>query len=276
MSDKPIRLTLFLKYTTTLRHQDEMGILDREFSLYRRLREKGVAINVVSHGGRDEFAYRARLPGMRLLCNWIGWSPKRYLHRLHQLHLLRLLPSNLFKTDELLAGYEATRTSRALITPLIARTGFHLSHNTRKTQPDNLRFINWTEQIEDATLNHASLVMTSTEELRRIYVKQIPSIAEKSVVIPMHVDMEQFKPAQVEKRYDLIFVGRYSDEKNVRNLLTAVKRSGVTIALIGSGPLEAALRESSAISMGESRGWAAEELTPAAFLCQCFCPAITV
>lgn len=242
MSDARVHLTLFMKYTTTLRHQDKMGMLDREFALYRRLREKGVLINVVSHGGRADYDYRARLPGMRLLCNWVGWSSKRYLHRLHQLHFLRLLPSNLFKTDELFAGYEATRTARALNKPLIARSGYFLSHNTKKTDPDNLRHINWVTQIEESTLTHASMVVTSTEELRRSYIEIVPAVANKSTVIPMHVDTDVFQPTPTAKRYDLVFVGRFADEKNARNLLRAVKRTGVTIAMLGSGPLEDALR----------------------------------
>lgn len=242
MQEAPIHLTLFLKYTTTLAHLDSMGILDREFLLYKRMQDMGLRMNVVSHGGRAEYAYRSRLPGMRILCNWIGWPPKRYLHRLHQLHYLRLLPSNVFKTDELFAGYEATRAARALNKPLIARAGYHLSHNTQRTQPDNLRHIHWVEQIERETLRHASLLITSAEELREAYTKAHPDIAGKSAVIPMHVDTERFQPSAEEKRYDLIYVGRFSQEKNVRNLLAAARQSGASVAMLGSGQLEAALR----------------------------------
>ena len=242
MSDINIHLTLFLKYTTTMRHLDATGVFDREFSLYRRLQDLGVQMSVVTHGGRDEYDYHARIPGMRILCNWIGWKPKRYLHRLHRLHLLHLLPSNIFKTDEIFSGYEATRSARALKKSLVARAGYFLSHNTEKTQPENPRHINWVKQIEKSSLEYASVVFTSTEELRQSYIALEPSVAQKSAVMPMHVDTELFKPRAVAKRYQLIFVGRFAAEKNVRNLLEAVRRTGASIALVGWGELEDELR----------------------------------
>ena len=238
MSSQDIRLALFL--SASLGTWEAIGTFDREIALYRRLQDKGVRITLVSPGGRDELGFAKRIPGMRILCNWIGWQERRYMFRQHQLHWLRLRACNLLKTNQLSAGLSATRTSQALDKPLIARMGYWWTHNLKQLRFDrkNPRMYNWYSKVEDDAMRQAARVVTTTEEMRQGVIGKVPSAADKSVVLPNYVDTDEFKPTAAKKRYDLIYIGHLSPIKNLFNLMLAVQRSGVSIAICGDGPME--------------------------------------
>ena len=233
-----IRLALFL--SASLRTWDEIGTFDREIALYRRLQDKGVHITLASPGGRDELRFAKRIPGMRILCNWLGWSERRYMFRQHQLHWLRLRACNLLKTNQLTAGVSATRTSQALGQPLIARMGYWWTNNLKAMRFDgkNPRMFSWYSRVEDDAMRQAARVVTTTEEMRQGIIGKLPAAAGKSIVLPNYVDTDEFKPVDAEKRYDLVYIGRLAPIKNLFNLLEAVRRTGASIALAGRGPMD--------------------------------------
>ncbi len=46
----------------------------------------------------SEYEFAARLPGIRILCNWMGLLRKTYQRRLFQVHALPLLRSQIIKS----------------------------------------------------------------------------------------------------------------------------------------------------------------------------------
>ena len=86
-----LNLTLFLRHMGSLRTWDDSGILGREMEMYRALQEHKVRISIISHGGRDEYAFRGQLPGMTILPNWMGLPAPVYERRAHLIHARRLL-----------------------------------------------------------------------------------------------------------------------------------------------------------------------------------------
>ena len=61
----------------------------------------------------------------------------------------------------------------------------------------------------------------------------------KLKLIPaIYVDLEVFKPMNLEKKYDLIFVGRLVKNKGIDLFLEAVKRSDCKAVIVGDGPLK--------------------------------------
>jgi len=60
---------------------------------------------------------------------------------------------------------------------------------------------------------------------------------EKIIDIPaFYIDLAIFQPQMLEKKYDAIFVGRLVENKGVYMFLDAVKKSGATALLVGTGP----------------------------------------
>ena len=62
---------------------------------------------------------------------------------------------------------------------------------------------------------------------------------QKLVYIPaFYIDLEIFKPRDVEKEYDLIFIGRLETNKGVDLFLKAVRGTGLRAIVVGNGSLK--------------------------------------
>ncbi len=237
-----MRLTLFLTHSLSLRTWDEQGTFDRELAIYRKLRDKGVAINIVSYGGREEYEFASKIPDMRILCNWVGWTEKRYTQRLHQLHGLRLWRSDVFKTNQLNGSQVAVRASRLWKRPLVVRFGFLWSAFAEQNHAIESDWVQRIHRIQNEAFQHASrVVMTSPlmlDDVRRF----APTIDSKVTIIPNYVDTDLFRPIDQPKTYDLVFVGRVAEQKNLHSLLTAIRNTSYTLAIVGDGDLREPLQ----------------------------------
>lgn len=63
-----------------------------------------------------------------------------------------------------------------------------------------------------------------------------------NLIPAIYVDLTVFKPMNLEKRYDLIFVGRLAENKGIKLFLEAVKNMNAKAVIVGSGPLEEKLK----------------------------------
>jgi glycosyltransferase involved in cell wall biosynthesis len=92
--------------------------------------------------------------------------------------------------------------------------------------------------------------------VRVVNKKQTPEFLIKSGVIKekikyipsAYIDLEIFKPAESEKKYDAVFTGRLTENKGINLLLEAVKiiKASITnikLVIVGSGPLESKIKE---------------------------------
>lgn len=224
-------------YSCSLRTWADWGILDRELALYRKLQEKNVRVSIVSYGGKEEYDFRSWIPEMRILPNWIGWSEKRYAHRLHQLHGLQLLKSHIYKTDQMIGADAAVRASRAWQTPLVARMGYDWSYNASQIHGDKPGYLKRVENIHRDALQQATQVVVTTRKIGARMIDKVPAVANKLSIIPDFVDTDLFKPMPCAKQYDLIYVGHLIEIKNVRALLDAIEGTMFSIAMIGDGKL---------------------------------------
>jgi len=80
--------------------------------------------------------------------------------------------------------------------------------------------------------------------VRVVNKKQVPDFLvrsgvpkEKLVYISsMYIDTEIFKPMNLEKKYDLIFAGRWTKNKGINLFLDAVNKMEAKAVIVGSGP----------------------------------------
>ena len=138
---KTLNLTLFLRHMGSLRTWHHSGILDREMDMYRSLQKKNVNIDIISHGGRDEYDFSARVPGMKILCNWTGLPGKIYERRAHLIHARHLLQSDVLVTADTTGIVTALRTNWAWQVPLVYRIDYHWSTLSRISSPKETRMI---------------------------------------------------------------------------------------------------------------------------------------
>ncbi len=232
---KTLNLTLFLRHMGSLRTWEDSGVLNREMEMYRALKEHNVNISIISHGGRDEYAFRDQLPGMMILSNWMGLPAPIYERRAHLIHARRLLQSDVLITADSTGIVSALRANWAWRIPLVYRMDYHWSALSRATNPQATLMIDNIIGLEKKGIAAAAQVLASAPEIAEYVVQQAPASAGKVSILPNHVDTEIFRRISAEKRYDLVYIGRLEAVKNLDALLSAVQRLGLSIALIGSG-----------------------------------------
>ena len=230
---RPLRLAYVLNHGDSLRRWDEAGLLRAQSALARGFQARGTQVSIVSFGGRDEFAYQSQLPGMRILCNWLGLPPKAYARRLHQLHAPRLLQCDVVETADSSAIVTALRIAWAWQIPLVYRFTFILSKLRRSTAPDDTELIADFENMERRGMAAARLVIGPTRQTLADMAALCPPARAETTILPSAVDTDKFRPMPESKRYDLIYVGRLTRVKNLAALLEAVQRLDVSIAVIG-------------------------------------------
>jgi len=119
---------------------------------------------------------------------------------------------------------------------------------------------------------------SKAKAVRTVNQKQVPEFLiragvprEKIVYIPsLYIDLDIFKPMNLEKEYDLIFVGRLVKNKGIDLFLKAVKGLDCKVVIVGDGPLKNKIR--SKIKnwklKADLAGWAKDSEEVARFLNQ--------
>ena len=251
-----MRLALFFTWRVSLRRWDELGILERETLLYRRLGERGVEVDFVTYGDGGDLDYRGRLAGLGIRCNRWGLGRGLYRRLLPIPHLPALLGADVIKTNQMDGADAALRTARLLGKPLVARLGYMRSAKLARERGADAPEVAAARRAEDRVLRAARRIVVTTQAMAEDVERRLPGAASKTIVIPNYVDTEAFRPRGAAPDIDVLFVVRLSPEKRIERLLAAAERAGAArIAVVGSGPVEADLKARFA-HMGERVIWA--------------------
>lgn len=237
-----IRLTLFFTRGVSLQEWAQNGMLDREVALYHALQERNVQTNFITHGLAYDLQYADRLKDIHIYCNRKGRSPERYESWLPFLHALPLLRSDVIKTNQMNGADLALRAARFYRKPLIARCGYLWSEFSEIEHGMGSPLAIKARRIEDDVFRAAHSIVVTTAMMRDSISKRLPEAASKLHVIPNFVETNRFVPMNLTAEVDLLFIGRLHPQKNLENLLAAIRPLEVTLRVIGSGPLEHDLR----------------------------------
>jgi hypothetical protein len=117
-----LRLVVFFTRGLSLRVWDEIGILEREAAIYRRLAPALRRITFVTYGDRDQ-AYRSRLGAIRIRSNRWGVPG-----RLYERYLTSVLPWSwsgpvVVKSNQLQGAEIAMAAAKIRNRPFIDRCG---------------------------------------------------------------------------------------------------------------------------------------------------------
>jgi len=105
----------------------------------------------------------------------------------------------------------------------MVRCGFLHSYFTGK-QTDDQKRIEDAVSLEMMAFTKADLGIVTSSFQRDIVLKEYGLNPDKIKVIPNHVLTDVFKPSgSMGKKYDLVFVGRGDKQKNLLNLLEALR-----------------------------------------------------
>ena len=243
-----IGLTLFFTRGVGLHTWAEVGNLDREVELYKRLSGSLRRVNFVTYGGIRDRAFRGRLEGVHVLP--AEWRRRRGLTALEIMlrHGRELVGTDVFKTNQIPGSEVPILLKRYLGKKLIVRCGYLYSRNTALRTQDE-KAVHEALQLEKSAFAAADMGIVSSAWQRDIVIGQYGVEPARIRVIPNYVVTGVFRPNPgIEKKYDLVFVGRSGPEKNLGNLLEALRERktngrSVSLLMIGGCCRDAALQE---------------------------------
>ncbi|TFB10610.1 glycosyltransferase family 1 protein [Candidatus Marinimicrobia bacterium MT.SAG.3] len=250
-------MNLLLLMTTGMSLQEwiNLGQFSREISLYKKLTDQSVnnslKVTIYSYGYNESHLVEdynninVISKTDKLLRAWYNiksWKWKVIVDRLWNL-------SNLFSYKKFFKSIDVIKTNQfpgALFgvilkfffgKKLILRMGYYYGHIVGVT---------WRKQfIEKLCFSYADKIIL-TNKLAIDYISARYNLLEnKMVYIPNGIDIELFSPTESKRKYDILYVGRISEIKNLALLLKAIsinQDKGVKVLFIGSGELEEDLK----------------------------------
>lgn len=238
-----MHLTLFFTHDTSLRAWERNGMLEREVALYRKYVEKGVRVSFITYGRRDKKLYSKKLHGIDIHCNELRLPLGLYTRMIPFLHGKVLRQSSVIKSNQTPGALTALTAARRFNKPMLARCGYMHSEFIANQHGANSPQARQALDDERKLFGAADAIEVTTPMMRDNIIARIPASAAKITVTPNYVDTATFSPRKVEKEIDLLFIGRLNPQKNLEALLESLRGLNLKTVIIGSGPLENALKE---------------------------------
>ena len=231
-------LTLFFTGDVSLKTWAEVGNLDRELEIYKRLSKKVKEVNIVTYGGKRDRLYAKNLGKINILSTTWHNNPKLTILHLLLKYLRQIYKSDVLKTNQIAGSEIPIWIKKHFNKKLIVRCGYLHSY-VIKNQLKDQKAINKAIQLEKEAFSCADIGVVTSSWQRDIIIKEYNIKPEKIRVIPNYVVTDVFKTHPgIQKKYDLIFVGRSGSEKNLSNLLKAIqylktKNKNISLIMIG-------------------------------------------
>ncbi|ODS37374.1 hypothetical protein BEH94_07815 [Candidatus Altiarchaeales archaeon WOR_SM1_SCG] len=243
-----ITLTLFFTGGVSLKTWADVGNLDRELGIYKRLSDKLKRVNFITYGWEQDKIYADNLGDIKLLP--ARWYSGRMFTTLHLLlkYYSELNDTDIIKTNQIPGSEIAIWFKKHIGKKLIIRCGY-LHSTFIKNQTRDGKIINRAIQLEKNAFTSADTGVVTSQRDQDYVIEKYEIKPEKIKVIPNYVVTDVFKPhPEIQKKYDLIFVGRGGNQKNIGNLLEAIKYlktkgQNISLVMVGGGCDDKKIRE---------------------------------
>jgi len=236
-NNKNIRLCLVLTEGMSFQLWDEYGLLRREISLYKKLLNYGIKTTFVSFGNRNELKYKNILSEFEIIYNKWGLSNSLYIKSINLFNTQKLKRIDIVKTNQIESINTATNISKFWGIPILGRMGYLKSFQKKKLHGVDSQLYYDAIKLENNLAVNSSKIILTTKQLKESFESSYPESHNKIIVIPNFVDTTLFKPNyDLEKKYDLLYIGRLTEQKNIRILLKSIIGLKLKILFIGKGP----------------------------------------
>ena len=242
---KQVQLVLFFTENMSLLSWDKSGLFDREVAIYRALQPYLRGITFVTYGDKRDLAFSNRLPGIEILCNHRRFSPTWYRRWLALTAPSLRRGQVIYKTNQIRGSELPLRLSRLFSKPFLSRCGFSFSFTMRKREGVKAEITKKAIALESQIYGQARHIIVTTPQIKSLIIEDHDINETKISVIPNYVDTKLFypKPDPLITENRLLFIGRLEPEKNIFNLITAVRGLDLELWLIGTGTLRGKLEQ---------------------------------
>ena len=237
-------LVVFLTAGMSLDAWHKGGMLTREIAIYNELANHLDKIYFLSYGGEKELQYRELLAdNIEILFDKNGMGTLLYSFFAPFIHWRALKGADFFKTNQMVGSWTAVIAKIMFNKKLIVRQGFPWLLTLQEKKESKIKIL-IASLIEPIAYKVANKIVVTSRHTRDYVFEKYRLNQENVVVIPNYVDTDVFKPSETIKKEKsrIIFVGRFDREKNLVNLIDAVKTLDAKLVLIGEGPQEDILK----------------------------------
>ena len=212
--------------------------MNREIQLYIGLLKHGWSVSFITYGDKSDLLYKKQLKGIDIYCNKFGLPHEWYKYLLYLLHRNVLKNCSLIKTNQMSGADVASKIANKYNKKLINRMGYLLTDAIEKLPEFRTFDLDKVDKMQSDVFNKANKIVVTTQQILNRIKSNDNSLSEKISIIPNFVDIKLFSPANMNQKYDIIFIGRISEQKNLESLLKALKGSKYKILVIGNGILK--------------------------------------
>ena len=243
---------MFFSFEVSLEDWNESGIIDRETRLYEELiRRYAVTVRFMTYGDKGDRNWLRKIEGIEVVPAYENRpTPRGRLVRLLKSFSLpwamasELSAVDLYKSNQIMGAWVGVVSKLRFRKPLLVRCGYELSEFNR------LGRAKWWRQLGGLALSFLSYqladrIHVSTLDDKKIVGKRFRVPQHKIYVQPNWVDTEAFSPSsdQSKRRNGILFLGRFTDQKNLSLLIDAVSGTNLPLTIVGSGGDESIIRE---------------------------------
>lgn len=218
-----MKLGLFFTNNVSLKSWEKIGNFSREIKPYKRLLGHFDKIFFLTYG-KDE----PLVPGIEIL-------PASIFNK-------ELKNIDVFKTNQINGSQKAVLAKILYGKKLVARQGYQWSIFSK-----NKRVALWKRVIiyfiEKITYKLADAIMVSSVSDREYIIKKYKLRPEKVYYIPNYIDTELFRPMDVVKENRICVVAKLEKQKNLENLIEAVRGMNINLVIFGTGSLEKEIKK---------------------------------
>lgn len=218
-----MKLALFFTHNVSLKLWKETGNLDREIKPYKELLNYFEKIYFLTYGKSEP-----EIKNINVL-------PVSIFRK-------DLKDIDIFKTNQLNGSWKAVIAKKIFKKKLVIRQGYQWSIFAR-----NLKLPKWKifviDLIERFAYKNADAIMISSQADIDYIIKKYRIRPGRVHYIPNYIDVELFKSLDIIKENRIITIAKLENQKNLENLINAVRGSDVRLTIIGKGSLEKRLKE---------------------------------
>ena len=228
-------LAVFFTHGVSLELWEKRGMFSREIKFYEELAKETGEIWMFTYGKNDG-VYQERLhPLLRIFPKNIAVPNMLYAFLIPFVYRKQLSQVKCLRIHQMAGAIPALLSHWFFRKPLIVRCGYQWSTFLKHQHAST--FKQWIVSIWERLVYHtASHIIVTTKEDQQTVSSNYAIAPEKMTIIPNYIDTELFKPLEIKKeKRSVCFVGRLEPQKNLLNLIQAIKNTDIHLLCYGEG-----------------------------------------
>jgi glycosyltransferase involved in cell wall biosynthesis len=225
------------------------GIIHRELAYYKELSKHIGPLSFISYG--DNYHSEVQLLKQNIPDAHIVWTRSSLFTQIPSgLFLTSFLPPLRYKsfsqikrirTNQISGAWTGAIIAKQLKVPFIMRAGYVLSKHIDHVSTIKQHIIKYLEKM---TVKKSDAMIVTYAGAKSFFVQKYGVNYKKIWIIGNPIDTNLFSPsAPSGKKRDVLFIGRFTEQKNIPAILFACHKAKVSITLLGRGQLKKKMTE---------------------------------